>query len=171
MLVAIRQLIIRQPESPGLLALAAHLIHSLDPIDAGSAFSDELDADRTSEIAESVAITEAGGTDVIDSIASGRAASGEVSVICPLGTTAWIDHARNEGRAVVVVTPIGTRLPRLLWSSYLQRNGYPETPDDAPNGVEHLSILRFDDLVCSTGIEPLSEWLSDCPDVAEVARL
>jgi hypothetical protein len=162
MLVALRQLISRQAESAGLLALAAHMVQALDPIEAGWAFAEALEADRTAEQAEEVAISEAGGSDVIDSIITGP---GEA--LCPLGTGAWIDHARAAGRSLVLVTPKGTRLPRLLYASYLDRNGL-STSDD---GVEKIPLSRFDDLIGPDGVMPVSSWVPDCPDVAEVARL
>lgn len=162
LLVALRQLIVRQPESAGLLGLAAHMVHSLEPIDAGWAFSEALDRDRTTGIAEQIAIVESGGTDVIDSIASGPS-----EVLCPLGTSAWIEHARTSGRSVAIVTPYGTRLPRLLWASYLERTGMTE-PGSAG---ERIGMETFDDLIGPDGLAPVDSWEADCPDVAEVARL
>lgn len=162
MLVALRQLIVRQPASPGLLGLAAHMVHSLDPIDAGWAFAEVLELDRTSELAEEIAITEAGGTDVIDSIASGPGVA-----VCPAGTTAWIEHARRSGRSIALVAPVGTRLPKLLWSSFVDRNGFRGDAGDS----EIIDLDQFDDLIGPDGITPLSDWKADCPDVAEVARL
>lgn len=162
MLVALRQLIVRQPDSPGLLGLAAHMVQSLDPVEAGWEFADSLERDRTSEHAEEIAIAEAGGTDVIDSIASGPG-----MVVCPAGTKAWIDHARSSGRSVAVVTPKGTRLPRLLWNSYLERNGL----SSEGSGAEVLSMDLFDDHIGPEGSAPLDDWTPDSPDVAEVARL
>jgi len=169
MLVALRQLITRQPDSPGLLGLAAHMVQSLDPVDAGWVFANELEFDPTSEIAASLAIAESGGTDVIDSIASGP---GEV--LCPAGTTAWIEHAKSLGRSVAIVTPYGSRLPNLLWRSYLERNGLAALSAHAepePMSVERLPLDRFDDLIGPDGVAPVTSWKSDCPDVAEVARL
>lgn len=162
MLIALRQLISRQAESPGLLALAAHIVQALDPLEAGWSFADALDADPTSAMAEELAISESGGTDVIDSIITGP---GEA--LCPLGTEAWIDHARDCGRSLVLVTPIGTRLPRLLYASYLDRNGF-STSDVA---AERIPLTRFDDVIGPDGVLPVSSWEPDCPDVAEVARL
>ena len=173
LLVALKGLISRQRSSPGLLALSAHMIHSLEPVPAGWAFADALAADRTVEIAETVAITEAGGTDVIDTIASGISAdSGEVELLCPAGTQAWIDHAKGAGRSVVAVTPLGTRLPALLWQRYMIEND--RVGDDWDGGVpgehERLPATAFDDLIGPSGIMPLGDWEPDCPDVAEVAR-
>ncbi|MFT7474150.1 MAG: hypothetical protein ACI81L_001071 [Verrucomicrobiales bacterium] len=169
MLVALRQLVTRQPDSPGLLGLAAHMVQSLDPVDAGWVFSNELEFDTTSEVAASIAIAESGGTDVIDSIASGPDA-----VLCPAGTTAWIEHAKSLGRSVAVVTPFGSRLPNLLWRSYLERNGVAALSEHAkpePMSAECLDIEVFDDLIGPDGVAPISSWKPDCPDVAEVARL
>lgn len=162
MLVALRQLIVRQPESPGLLALAAHMVQSLDPIEVGWAFAESMQQDRTADLAEEIALAEAGGTDVIDSLVSGPA-----QVLAPMGTTAWIEHARASGRSVVVVTPLGTRLPSMLWKSYLERNGY-SGDDDA---VELVDLDAFDDVIGPEGLLPVDSWRADCPDVAEIARL
>ncbi len=161
MLVALRQLIVRQPKSPGLLALAAHMVQSLDPVEAGWAFAEALQADGTIDQAEEIALVESGGTDVIDSLVSGPS-----EVLVPMGTTAWIEHARAAGRSLVIVTPRGTRLPQLLWKSYLERNGFsPEHHD-----VELVGLDRFDDIIGPDGLLPLHSWRADCPDVAEIAR-
>ncbi len=159
LLVAQRQLISRRPESPGLLCLAAHMAHAPDAVGAGYEFATSLEFDKTMEVAEVLAVAEAGGTDVIDSIASGPG-----QVLCPAGTTAWVDHARSSGRSVVVVMPRGTRLPKLLWASYLKRNG-----GDAAG--ELLAIDAFDDLVLDSGVQPISAWTPDAPDAAEFARV
>lgn len=166
LLVAVRQLISRQPGSPGLLALGAHMMHALDPLEAGWDFSEALNEDRTADIAETIAVTESGGTDVIDSIASGRTSSGAVEVVCPLGTTAWVEHARAAGRSVAIVTPLGSRLPPMLWGSYLQRI-------DSSDGqsTERLALDVFDDLIGPNGLASTATWSPDCPDVAEIARL
>lgn len=165
MLVALRQLIARQPESAGILCLGATIVHALDPCDAGWEFCDRVTADRTADIAETVAIAESGGTDVIDSIASGP---GEV--LCPGGTTAWIEHARASGRSVVVVTPIGTRLPARMWRGFLARNGMSPENEGDQMAMELLQISRFDDVVDADGVRPLEAWAADCPDVAELAH-
>lgn len=162
LLVALKGLITRQPDSPGLLGLAAHMVHSLDPIAAGWSYADELTEDRTADIAETVAITEAGGTDVIDSIASGRdSETGELMMMCPVGTKAWIQHARSAGRSVAVVTPKGSRLPTMLWTRFSTGHSHD---------VELVAADSFDDAVSDSGITPLAAWQPDCPDVAEVAR-
>ena len=179
MLVALKGLITRQPESPGLLCLAAHMVHSLDPVTSGWEFADELSADQTTDIAETIAITEAGGTDVIDSVASGiDGDSTEVMVLCPAGTEAWIESARSAGRSLAIVTPMGSRLPAMLWSRF-QRE-HPRVTSDATEGsaasdrspgeFELLPLSLFDDVISPVGLTPLSDWQPDCPDVAEVAR-
>ena len=186
LLVALKGLITRQSDSPGLLALAAHMTQALEPIEAGWAFADSLTEDQTEQIAETIAIAEAGGTDVIDSIASGQTAGeGGVEVLCPAGTQAWIDHARAAGRSVVVVTPRGSRLPTLLWQRYLVHNDRAPTPAASASGEqasqehtvnplpgEHelIGLHTFDDIVGPSGLTPVSSWQPDCPDVAEVAR-
>jgi len=168
-LVALRQLIVRQPESPGLFAMAAHMIQALDPVDAGWDFAQLLEQDRTAEIAESVAITEAGGTDVIDSIASGSLGAGSVEVLCPAGTGAWIEHARAGGRSVVIVAPVGSRLPALMWTGFLERSGLG-AGESMTGGPERIALDCFDDLIGPDGVQPISAWAPDCPDVAEIAR-
>lgn len=166
LLVALRQLISRQPDSPGLLALGAHMMNSLDALEAGWSFSDALNEDRTADIAETIAVTESGGTDVIDSIASGRTTSAAIEVLCPLGTRAWIEQARAAGRSVAIVTPLGSRLPPMLWANYLERI-------QTSNGqlTERLTIEDFDDVIGPEGLGDASSWSPDCPDVAELARL
>lgn len=164
MLVALKGLVSRQPESSGLLCLAAHMVHSLDPVTSGWEFADALTADQTMQIAETVAITEAGGTDVIDSIASGiDTETSDVELLCPVGTKAWIEQARSAGRSLATVTPLGSRLPAMLWTRF-QRE-HPRAGD-----LEVLPLSLFDDVVGPSGLTPLSEWEPDAPDVAEVAR-
>lgn len=164
LLVALRQLIGRHKESPGLLCLGALMINALEPLEAGWDFSEELSADRTSDIAETVAVAEAGGTDVIDSIASGRSPDG-VEALCPLGTKAWLGDSKKNGRAAVVVTPLGTRLPPMLWSSFRREMG-----PGSGSSTELIRLDEFDDLIGPDGVSPLSSWSPDCPDVAEIAR-
>ena len=173
MLIALKGLITRQPESPGLLGLAAHMVHSLDPVSAGWAFADALRTDRTADIAETIAIAESGGTDLIDSVASGvDPESGCLTMLCPAGTDAWIQRARSDGRSVAVVTPKGSRLPTLLWSRFITKHERVQTdPKQTIAGeLELIDAGRFDDTVCDEGLMPLAEWEADCPDVAEVAR-
>lgn len=138
------------------------MVHSLEAVEAGWAFAEALEGDRTAELAEEIAIAEAGGTDVIDSIATGPG-----SAACPVGTLAWIDHARLSGRSVALVTPLGTRLPKLLWASFVDRNGLGADGSD----TELISLDQFDELIGPGGAEPLTGWVADCPEVAEVARL
>lgn len=172
LLVALKGLISRQRSSPGLLALGAHMMHSLEAVPAGWAFADELGADRTIEIAETIAITEAGGTDVIDTIASGPNGAGELELLCPAGTEAWVDHAKSAGRSVVAVTPLGTRLPAMLWQKFITENDRVGSggAEAVPGEYELVAASRFDDLIGPSGIMPLDGWTPDCPDVAEVAR-
>ncbi len=172
MLVALKGLISRQPESPGLLGLAAHVLQSLEPVAAGWEFADELAADKTMEIAETIAITEAGGTDVIDSIASGfDSESGGVMLLCPAGTTAWIEQARSDGRSIAGVTPLGSRLPAMLWSRYLKNHDRVGDSREPTLGQHELiPVDQFDDLIGNTGLMPPADWRPDSPDVAEVAR-
>lgn len=160
LLIALKGLISRQPESPGLLGLAAHMLHSLDPISAGWTYADDLTEDQTVDIAEMVAISESGGTDVIDTVASGiDADSGELMMLCPTGTEAWINSARAAGRSVVAVTPKGSRLPKMLWTRFRANHQH-----------ELLVANVFDDVIGPLGVTPLGDWQPDCPDVAEVAR-
>ena len=167
LLVAIRQLISRQPESPGLLCLGAHMLYAVDAWDAGHRVVDGFVTDTTADVAESIAIAESGGTDVIDSIASGPG-----QVLCPSGTQSWIEHARRAGRSVVVVTPYGSRLPELMWRSYLDRNGYGEPTGDGvpPVSREVIALDSFDDLIDRDGVKPLDAWSPDCPEAVEIAR-
>ena len=166
LLTALRQLISRQPLKPGIVCLGAHMLHGLDACEAGWAIADKFTYDPTAEIAESVSITESGGTDVIDSIASGPG-----QALCPAGTRAWIDDGRSAGRSIVVVTPFGSRLPARLWKGFLARNGVDlEGSDDASGSMELIEIDRFDDLIDAEGLKPRGEWTADCPDVAELVR-
>lgn len=167
LLVAVRQLIARHPRSTGLLCLAAHMLHDVDPSSAAYEFAEKLESDRSIDHAESIAVAEAGGTDVIDSIASGSD-----MVLCPSGTRAWVEHARDAGRSVVVVTPTGSRLPSMLWRGFLDRNSFPVdvAQGNRNSGPELLSVGCFDDLIDSNGVTPLAGWVPDCPDVAELSR-
>ena len=162
LLVAVRQLIGRHADSPGLLSLGAHMIDALDPMSAGWAFSEALSADRTNDIAETVAVAEAGGTDVIDSIASGRSSDG-VEVLCPVGTRAWMESSRKRGASPVIVTPFGTRLPPMLWGAF--RSAVEEK-----TATELVMLDEFDDVIGCNGVAPVSSWAPDCPDAAELAR-
>ena len=161
MLVALRQLISRQPESPGLLVLAARVLTAIDPIEAAWELADELEVDPGNDLADELITDEAGGLELVDSVASGP---GEVLV--PPGRSAWIRDARSAGRSVVVLTPLGTRLPKLLWRGFLDRN--PRLFDvGAPH--ERVSIAEFDEVVGPGGIQPAATWSPDCSDVAEMS--
>ena len=70
LLISLRQLIARQPESPGLVVLGARMLSALDPIDAAWAFVDELESERTEYVADELAINEAGGIEIIETLAS-----------------------------------------------------------------------------------------------------
>lgn len=173
LLVALKGLITRQPDSPGLLSLAAHMVQALEPITAGWEFADAIAGDPTLSIAETIAITEAGGTDVIDSIASGAISSDESKVIvrCPIGTRAWIENARNAGRSVVVVTPLGTCLPHLLWGRFVQASPVGNDEGHGSHGhYEDIALETFDDVIGPNGIVPTGAWSPDSPNVAEVSR-
>ena len=166
LLTALRQLIARQPASTGIVCLGAHMLHGLDACAAGWELADRFMEDESGEIAESVAYGEAGGTEVIDSLASGPG-----QVLCPAGTPAWIKSGRTKGRSIVVVTPFGSRLPAKLWKAYLARNGIDGAGDQERSGLPELVDLdRFDDLIDADGVKPRDEWVADCPDVAELAR-
>ena len=143
------------------------MVQAMDPIAAGYDFVDQLSADLTASNAEAIASAEVGGTDVIDSIASGPG-----TLLCPGGTKAWVASARAAGRSLVVVTPMGSRLPKHLWQSYLERNGISEsaTTESPPVTPELLPLDTFDDLIDGVGVRPLDSWTPDCPDVIEIAR-
>lgn len=111
-----------------------------------------------------MAVAEAGGTDVIDSVASGRRGN-TIEVLCPAGTKAWLDSTRARGASPVVVTPFGTRFAPMLWSAFVTRMG----PDVA--NTELLALSDFDDVIGPNGLAELSSWTTDCPDTAELARL
>lgn len=188
MLVSLKGLISRQPESPGLLCLAARMVHSLDAVAAGWEFADAMELDRTNDIAETIAITEAGGTDVIDSVATGLdGETGELVALCPAGTMAWIEAAREGGRSVAIVTPMGTRLPSMLWERFKRVHPRVAALEGSSSALEEpsstlevsSSVLgefelipasSFDDVIGPDGLTPLDGWRPDCPDVAEVAR-
>ena len=165
LLTALRRLTTRQPESPGIVCLGAHMLHELDACDAGWALTDRFALDPTAEIAESISVGKSSGMDVIDSVASGPGL-----VLCPAGSKAWIDHAREAGRKVVIVMPLGSRLPARLWGAYLARNGIDVAADEQPGSMELIEIDQFDELIDPEGLRTLDEWAADCPDVAELAR-
>ncbi|MGI9607578.1 MAG: hypothetical protein ACR2P0_15730 [Acidimicrobiales bacterium] len=160
LLVALRQLIGRQPESPGLLVLAARVLAGMDLIAEAWSLVDSMEADPTIGIADAMPMVSEGGPEIIESIASGP---GEV--LCAHGTREWIRQARSDSNGVVVVTELATRLPRLLWRGHLDRRGFdPETP-----GLELLSLDVFDEIVGPEGRQACAAWSPDCPDVAEIA--
>lgn len=158
LLVSIRQLITRRPESPALLVLGARMLLDLDPLTAGWGFVDELESDRTGLFADEVAMEEAGGVELVETVASGP---GEV--LCPAGADGWTATARRRGRNIIAITPVGSRLPRLLWQGYQDRNRGGLT--GAP---ELLSMSVFDELIGPEGPQPVDSWSPDCRDVAEL---
>lgn len=159
LLVALRQLIGRQPESPGLLCLGARMLAALDPIDAAWEFVDALELDPTSATADQLAIEEAGGIDLIETIASTNG-----TLLCPSGSTAWIESARSRGRTVSAITPLGTRLPKLLFRGFIERLGV----DDRPGSPELVPLEHVDELITSDGIVEIDRWIADAPEVAEL---
>ncbi len=159
LLLALRQLIGRQPDSPGLVVLGARMLAALDPIEAAWAFADELEADDTITDADRLAHEQGLHVEVVDCVASGP---GEVLV--PPGAGAWMDDAVAENRTIIGVTPLGTRLPRLLWQGFLARCDR-DRPYGAP--TEMVSVDRFDQLA-GPG-QAGDGWSSDCSDVAELA--
>ena len=161
LLVALRQLITRQPESPGLVVLGARMLTALDPIEAAWELVTELESDPSSDLADELLTDEAGGVELIDCVASGP---GEL--LCPPGRSDWISDARRAGRAVVGLAPLGSRLPKLLWRGYLERNRLLfET------GAVHelIPLDSFDELIGPGGIQPAAAWSPDCADVAEMS--
>lgn len=162
LLVALRQLVSRQPDSPGLLVLAARVLGGLDPIEEAWGLADAMEVDPTIGCVDAQPLASAGGPEIIDSIASGP---GEV--LCAHGTSDWIARARVDGNEVVVVTELGTRLPRLLWSGHLDRRGVDRA--GAVPGLEVVPIDAFDAVIGPGGRQPCAAWSPDCPDVAEIA--
>jgi len=160
LLVSIRRLIGRLPESPGLVVLGARMLGSVDPIDAAWRLVDAMEQDPTEGHADALAVDEAGGVEIIEALASGPGAAW-----CPPGSGASAERARAAGRNVVVVTPIGSRLSRLLWCGFLDRN------DGVGVGaqVEVLALDLFDEIVGPDGPQPVAAWEPDCSDVAELA--
>lgn len=159
LLVSLRQLIRRQPESPGLVVLGATMLTDLDPISAGWSLVELLEADRTRDHANRLATDEAGGIELIETIASGPG-----QLLCRPGVHTWIDDIHRRGRTVAVPTPLGSRLPRLLW------RGFTERIAATRSGValEIVDSRLVDELVGPCGVQPVDAWSPDCPDVAEL---
>lgn len=161
LLVALRQLIQRQPASPGLLVMGARVLSSLDPITAGWEFADELAADPTNDHAEELAQHEVGGIELIDTIASGPD-----GFLCPPGSASWIAEGKAAGRTIVVVSPLGSRLPKLLWRGWLERNGEPST--SRPHN-DLVAMADVEEIVGPQGVQPVATWSSDCSDMPELS--
>ena len=87
------------------------------------------------------------------------------TLVCPPGTSSWIDEARAEGRRVVALTRHGTRLPRLLFEGYLERS--QQGAVGAP--VELLEPALVDELWGPDGGYRVDAWEADCADLAELA--
>lgn len=161
LLISLRQLIARQPESPGLVVLGARMLSALDPIDTAWAFVDELESERTEYVADELAINEAGGIEIIETLASSTGL-----LLCPPGADSWIAEARQLGRSVAAITPLGSRLPTLLWDGFIQRS----TAGNVGAPLELIETDRVDELVGPDGIYDRASWSADCTDVVELAR-
>lgn len=165
MLVSFRQLIVRHPQSPALLALASRMLVDLDPMLAGHEFLTELDVDRSDALADEMFRAAAGGpqsepAEIVDSIASSRN-----ELLLGPGRTEWITEARSDGREVIVVTAAGTRLPTRTWQGFLARN---HRVFDPPAACELVPIGEVDRLIGPGGLQRGSGWSPDCYDVAEI---
>ncbi len=155
LLIPIRQLVARLPESPGLVALGARMLHDLDPLGAAWEFVDAVRDDPTAGHADGVVATEAAGVDVIESVVSTK---GEF--VGAAGTTVWIDTAKASGRAVYVVTPLGSRLPRPLYEGFVSRIS-------AEQAIERIDVAAIDELIGPDGVDR-DRWSPDCPDAPEL---
>ena len=159
LLVALRQLISRQPESPGLVVLGARMLDGLDPIEAAWALVDELESDASGDDADRLVAERGRYVEVIDTVASGP-----TELLVPPGTTRWIEEARAAGSTVVALTPRGTRLPRLLWSGHVERSragGRSIPPNEVIDAAAVDQFIGPD----QAGVG----WSSDCSDIAELA--
>ena len=122
-------------------------------------FADELETDDTAAEADRLGQDLGRHVEVIDCVASGP---GELLV--PPGAATGVDDAVTEGRTVIGVTPLGTRLPRQLWQGFLTRCDR-DRPYGAP--TELVPVERFDQLA---GPGQAGEgWSPDCSDVVELA--
>lgn len=159
LLVALRQLIGRQPESPGLVVLGARMLTALDPIEAAWHFVDELGADASGDRADELIEERGRQVELVDTLASGP-----TELLVPPGTTRWIGEARTAGSTIVALTPRGSRLPRLLWSAHLERSlaGSRSLPPNEVIGADLVDQFLGPD---QAGVG----WSSDCSDVAELA--
>lgn len=160
--VALRALLTRQPDSVGLITMAATLLTALDPTAAARDLIDSFEQDPTWDHAEHVGEHESSGCIVVDSVGSGPD-----SVLCPNGTEALVAHAVETGRSTAIVTPFGSRLPTGLWQFYLQRTA-PGRGDGLGGEVHPLSL--FDELIGPEGPAILSTWHPDCAEAPEITR-
>ena len=161
LLISLRQLIVRQPESPGLVVLGARILSAIDPIDAAWAFVDELESDQTGYLTDELAVDEAGGIEIIETLASRSGL-----LLCPPGAGSWIAEARGLGRSVAATTPLGSRLPKLLWEGFLERS----TAGSVGAPLELIETDSVDELVGPDGVYDTASWSADCSDVVELAR-
>jgi hypothetical protein len=157
LLVAVRQLIVRQPDSPGLVVLGARMLTALEPVAAAWAFVDELENDRSGSDTTATP-TDAYVEDVV------TVASGPTQLLVPPGAIRRIERAREANRTVVAITPSGTRLPRLLWKGFLARSTRHE-PYAATNELVDADLV---DQFAGSGQAGVG-WSSDCSDVAELS--
>lgn len=159
LLVALRQLIGRLPESPGLVVLGARMLSALDPIEAAWRFVDELETDPSGDEADRLIGERGRHVELVDTVASGPA-----QLLVTPGTTRWIDQARSAGSTVVALTPRGSRLPRLLWSAHLARS-QAASRSLPPNEVIDADLVDQFLGPDQAGVG----WSSDCSDVAELS--
>lgn len=159
LLVALRQLIVRQPDAAALVVLGARMLSAVDPEAAAWDFVDELHADTTNDGADTLVAEQGRHVELVDSVASGP---GELLV--PPGTSRWIEQARRSHKTVVALTPCGSRLPRLLWKGYLDRS------------TRHQPYMATTEVIAADAIDQVIGpdqagvgWSPDCPDVAELA--
>jgi len=161
LLISLRQLIVRQPESPGLVVLGARILSAIDPIDAAWDFVDEIESDQTAYVADELAVDEAGGIEIVETLASRSGL-----LLCPPGAGSWIAEARGLGRSVAATTPLGSRLPKLLWDGFLER----ATAGSVGAPLELIETDGVDELVGPDGVYDTASWSADCADVVELAR-
>ena len=159
LLVALRQLIVRQPDAPGLLVLGARMLSAPDPEAAAWALVDELAVDPSGDEADDLVAEQGRHIELVDTVASGPG-----RVLASPGTARAIARARADHKTVVALTPLGTRLPRLLWQGYLERSsrGQPFMPS--------TELIDADEVDQFIGPDQAGAgWSSDCSDVAELS--
>lgn len=162
LLVALRALVTRQPDSVGLTVMAATLLTAMDPAHAGDALVAAFETDPTLTHAEDVGNYESQGCVVIDSVGSGPD-----GVLCPNGASAMVRHAHETERTTAVVTPFGSRLPKQLWANYLSKTSAGR--GDGLGG-EVLPWSTFDELIGPSGPAELDTWEPDCAEAPEITR-